>query len=71
MNICKRKFVSKRHVGWNIANQQIQILQDPLEKFWDGTPINTFSKQSLNVELCKVSKGEEKEVHSCNTNSKI
>jgi len=30
--------------------------------------INTFSKQSLNVELCKLSKREEKEeVHSCNT----
>jgi len=34
--------------------------------------VNTFSKQFLNVELCKVSKGEEKEeVYSCNTNSKI
>jgi len=37
--------------------------------------INTFSKQFLYInviELCKVSKGEEKEeVHSCNTNSKI
>jgi len=40
--------------------KQIQILQDPLEKFWEQA-INTFSKQSLNVELSKVTKGEEKE----------
>jgi len=72
----KRKLV-KENLFWNVMVdglleiKQIQILQHPLEKFWNSK-LSTFSKQSLNVELCKISKREEKEdVYPCNTNIKI
>jgi len=59
MNYCKS--------NTDIAGSSGEILKRQAILF-----INTFSKQSLDVELCKVSKGEEKEeVYSCNTNNKI
>jgi len=71
-NSFKRKLVSKCHGRWIIANQTKTDIAGFFAEILKGQAINIFSKQSLNVELCKVFKGEEKEeVYLCNTNSKI
>jgi len=57
---------------WIIANQTNTDIAGSSGEILKQQAINTFCKQSLNVELCKVFKGEEKkEIYSCTTNSKI
>jgi len=69
-NSRKRKLVSKRYDRWIIANQTNTDVAESSGEILKRQAINTFSKQSLNVELCKIFKREEK-VHSCDKNSKI
>jgi len=68
-NSCRRKLVSKRHSRWIITNQTNIDIIGSFGEILKRQAINIFSKQSLNIELCKVSKKEEKEVHLCNTNN--
>jgi len=71
-NSYKRKLVLKRHGRWIIANQTNTDIAGFSGEILKQASYHTFFKQSLNVELCKVSKREEKEeVSSYKTNSKI
>lgn len=65
-NTRKRKLISKRHGRRIIANQTDINIAGSSREILEWHTINTSSKQTSNVELCKIT---DEEVSSCNTNS--